>query len=150
MRGTYDIHQLGVASGTSVVTLIEIETPATSLCEILRVYIENESSETSEQWAASFVRKSVDGTNVTTPTVGQHDQNSPAHGLTLRGMCTSVGTISETTKRRGFNVLNGFEWVPTPEERIWILPSGVFGLHLPVAPPSSITISAGVVVAIHG
>jgi len=155
MIGVYSIVQLGVASGTSIVTLIEIETPAAAVCEILRCWIDNEDSETSTQWAVSFVLKSVDGTNVTTPTEGKHDQGSAASGLTLRGMATTVGTIVATIQRRGFNILNGFEWVATPEERIWVpaggtANNGVFGLHLPVAPPASVTISAGVTVAVHG
>jgi len=146
MQGVYNIHEVGVTSGTSVVTLVEIELPAAHTWEVIRAYIENETSEVSEQWTASFVRKSADGTNVTTPTGSALDPASPAHGLTLRGMATAVGTISETLMRRGFNVLNGFEWVATPEERIIIPATGTFGLHLPVAPPSSITISCGVII----
>lgn len=145
MQGVVNIYQAGVASGVAVVTLIEVETPASvSPMAVVRAWIENETSEVSEQWTCSIVRKSVDGTNVTAPTAALTDLASSAHGLTLRGMCTTVGTISETIFRRGFNVLNGWEWVATPEDQI-ILPANaaVIGLHLPVAPPSSITISCG-------
>lgn len=146
MQGVYNVTQLGVASGTSVVTLIEFETAATHAFEVLRAWIENETSEVSEQWACSFVRKSADGTNVTTPTVEPLDPASQSHGQTVRGMCTTVGTISATIMRRGFNVLNGFEWVATPEERIVVPAAGTFGLHLPVAPVTSTTISCGITV----
>lgn len=147
MQAVYSVHQVGVTSGTSVVTLVEFETATGAVFEVLRAWIENETSEVSEQWTTSFVRKSADGTNVTTPTVVALDPASQSHGQTVRGMCTTVGTISETIFRRGFNVLNGFEWVATPEERIVIPSAGTFGLHLPVAPVTSTTISCGIIVA---
>lgn len=147
MQGVYNLNQYGVASGTAVVTLIEFTAGALASFEILRAWIDNETSETSEQWAVSLVRKSGGGTSVTVPTAASLDLASSAHGATLRGMCTTVGTISETVMRRGFNILNGFEWVPTPEERITVPAAGIFGLHLPVTLPTSTTISCGLTIA---
>lgn len=148
-RGVYTASQYGVASGTSVVTLIEIEPSATSVIEIVRLWIENETSELSEQWAVSFVTKSADGTNVTTPTVVAHDLAQAAHGGTVRGMCTTVGTVDNVVFRRGFNILNGFEWIPTPDETIFLAAAKTGGLHLPVAPPTSTTISCGVTFKVY-
>lgn len=148
-RGTYTASQLGVASGTSVVTLIEIE-QATGVLEILRCWIVNETSETSEQWVVSLVTKSADGTNVTAPTVVAHDLAMAAHGSTVRGMCTTVGTIDNQIIRQGFNVLNGWEFIPSEEEKIWIASTKTFGIHVPVAPPSSISISVGLTYRVHG
>lgn len=148
-RGTYTASQLGVASGTSVVTLIEIE-QATGVLEILRCWISNETSETSEQWVVALVTKSADGTNVTTPTVVAHDLAMAAHGSTVRGMCTTVGTIDNTIIRQGFNVLNGWEYIPSEDEKIWIASAKTFGIHLHTAPPSSITISVGLTYRVHG
>lgn len=148
-RGVYTASQLGVASGTGVITLIEIE-QATGVLEILRCWIDNETSEVSEQWAVSLVTKSADGTNVTTPTVVAHDLAMAAHGSTVRGMCTTVGTIDNTIMRRGFNVLNGWEWIATDDDKIWVATAKTFGIHLPVAPPSSVTISVGMTYKVHG
>lgn len=151
MRGIYNIVQLGVTSGTAVVTLIEIEAGAvTPAFFVNRVWVDNEDSEVSNQWAVSLVRKSADGTNVTSPTESEMDEGTAASGTSLRGMCTTVGTISATIMRRGFNVLNGFEWIATERGRIWVPGAGVFGLHLPVAPPASVTISCGVEIEVAG
>lgn len=148
-KGTYTASQLAVASGTSVVTLIEIE-QAVGVLEILRAWIHNETSEVSEQWAVSLVTKSADGTNVTTPTVVAHDLAMVAHGSTVRGMCTTLGTIDNTVIRQGFNVLNGWEWVPTENEKIWVAAAKTFGIHLPVAPTTTTTISVGLTYRVHG
>lgn len=149
-RGIYSVNQYGVTSGTSIVTLIELEPSATSTMEILRLWIENENSETSEQWACSFVTKSADGTNVTSPTVVAHDLATAAYGGAVRGMCTTLGTIDNTFFRRGFNILNGFEWIATPDEVLTLAGAKTGGLHLPVAPPTSTTISCGVTFAVRG
>ncbi|MGH2625671.1 MAG: hypothetical protein ACRDHY_03345, partial [Anaerolineales bacterium] len=45
----------------------------------------------------------------------------------------------------GFNWLNGWLWVPAPEERIWVPPSGRIVLKLPVAPSPAVTTSAGLI-----
>jgi hypothetical protein len=131
------------------VTLVEIE-QAAGVLEILRCWIDNEDSEVSEQWAVSLVTKSVDGTNVTAPTVVAHDLAMAAHGSTVRGMCTTVGTIDNTIIRRGFNVLNGWEWIPSEDEKLWIASAKTFGIHLPVAPVTSTTISVGLTYKVHG
>jgi hypothetical protein len=121
------------------------------MVEVLYAYIDNEDVEVSAQWAVSLVRKSAGGTSTVTPLAMPRDVGMAAHGLTLRGMCTTVGTITTTEERRGFNILNGWEWVPiTESDRIWVPPSGIFGLHLPVAPPATAVISAGLHVAVHG
>lgn len=148
-RGVYTVAQYGVASGTSIVTLIEIEPSATSIIEIVRVWIENETSETSEQWTCSVVTKSADGTNVTSPTVVAHDLAQAAYGGAVRGMCTTVGTIDNTVFRRGFNILNGFEWIPTPDETVFLAAAKTGGLHLPVAPTTSTTISCGITFKVY-
>lgn len=147
-RTVATLHQDRVASGTGVITLIEYE-HATSSWEILEARILNTTSETSEQWSAAIVTKSADGTNVTTPVVALHDEAMAAHGGTARGMCTTVGTIDKVFPY-GFNALNGWEYIATEKGKIWIPPGKTAGLHLHVAPPSSITISVQLVIALHG
>lgn len=148
-RGTYTASQLGVSSGTAVITLIEIE-QATGVLEIIRCWIHNEDVEVSNQWNVSLVTKSADGTNVTAPTVVAHDLAMVAHGSTVRGMCTTVGTIDNTIIRQGFNILNGWEWVPTIDERIWVAAAKTFAIHLPVAPPATAVLSVGMTYRVHG
>lgn len=147
MRGVYTIHQDRVASGAAVITPIEAET-TTSVVEILEARVLNTTSEVSEQWSAALVTKSADGTNVTTPIVVAHDLAMAAHGMTVRGQCTAVGTIDNVFPY-GHNVLNGWEYIASEDGKIWIAAAKTFGLHLHVAPPTSLTVSYQLVVKLH-
>lgn len=147
-RGVYTVKHDRVSSGTAALSVIEIE-QATGVLEILRCWIENTDSEVSEQWAVSLATQSTDGTNVTTPTVVAHDLAMVAHGSTVRGMCTAAFVIDNVIVPRGFNILNGFEWIATDDDKIWIAAAKTFSLHLPVA-RTAVTISAGITYRVHG
>jgi hypothetical protein len=60
------------------------------------------------------------------------------------------GTYTDILYRDNFSVLNGWLWVPTPEERIIVGPSGILGLKFPIAPGASMTVSAGFLVGEEG
>lgn len=146
-RGVYTWHHDRVSSGTAVVTLIEFE-HATAVIEIIRAWVHNTDVEVSEQWPINIVRKSADGTNVTTPIEFKHDPGTAASGATLRGMCTTVGTITDIYPQ-GANVLNGWEWIATDADAIFIAPAATAGLHLPVTRTAAV-LSVGVTVQVHG
>lgn len=147
-RGVYTVKHDRVSSGTAALTVIEIE-QATGTLEILRVWIENTDSEVSEQWAVNLVTLSTDGTNVTTPTVVAHDLAMVAHGSTVRGLCTAAFVVDNVIIPRGFNILNGFEWIPSEKERIVIAAAKTFAIHLPVARTAT-TISTGITYEVNG
>lgn len=149
MRGTYTVKHDRVSSGTSVCTLIEIE-QATGVLEIIRVKISNTDVEVSNQWAVNLVTLSTDGTNVATPTVVAHDLASASHGSTVRGMCTAAFVVDNVIIPDGFNILNGYEFLPTIDERIWIAAAKSFAVHLPVAPPAAAVISTSITYRVHG
>lgn len=141
MRG-YTITQRNVASGTAVVTLIELTNASTKVLLVTRAWVEQRSTVTSTQQDVQLVRKSGAGTNVTAPTVEQDSIGDAAIGATVRGMCTTEGTISATPYSDAFNLINGWIWTPTPQEYIEIAPSGIFGMRYATAPASH-TYSAG-------
>lgn len=147
-RGTYTVKHERVSSGTAALTLIEIE-QATGVLEILRCWIDNTDVEVSEQWAVNLVTLSTDGTNVTTPTIVAHDLAMASSGSTVRGMCTAAFVVDNVIVPRGFNVLNGFEWIPTEAETIWIAAAKTFAIHLPVARTATV-LSSGITYRVHG
>lgn len=134
---------LDTASGTSIETLVETTVAAAKAVILLRAWCSQRSSTTSAQQDIQLVRKSVAGTNVTSPVANPLDASDSAYGGTVRGMCTAEGTLGANIYSDSFNWVNGWLWLPAPEERIVVGGGGIFGLRLPTAPPS-LTINAGI------
>lgn len=113
---------------------------AGSLLEIVRCTISQNETETSQQLGAIIARKvSAFGTYTsTTPT--PHALGAAASGITggTSGAAGTAGTDASaegaggvtTVHAEGFNNLNGFLWVPTPEERIILQPDQAVILKL--------------------
>ena len=53
------------------------------------------------------------------------------------------GTPGDVLIVEGFNVLAGWTWLPTPEERIWVPPAGFLLLKSDLA-ISSVTLACGI------
>ena len=110
------------------------------LLEIVRCTISQNETETSQQLGAILARKvSAFGTYTsTTPT--PHIVGAAASGITggTAGAAATAGTDASaegagtvtTIHAEGFNNLNGYVWIPTPEERIWVGPDQAFILKL--------------------
>lgn len=61
-----------------------------------------------------------------------------ALGTTSTGVTASgEGTETDTILAQGFNILNGFEWLATPDEQIVVPVNGFIKLKFLVAPPSA-------------
>lgn len=133
---------LDTASGTTIVTLIEITSQAAKSMVLLRAWCSQRGSTTSAQQDIQITRKSAAGTNVTSPVANPVDVGDSAFAGTVRGMATTEGTLTTNMYSDSFNWVNGWIYLPVPEERIWIVGAGIIGLRLPTAPPS-LTINAG-------
>jgi hypothetical protein len=92
----------------------------------------------------SVVRKSAGGTG-TSFTPVPLASGSPAAGTACIVDLTGEGTDSATIIRDAFNLLNGWLWLPVPEEKLYVPPSGILGLKLPVAPASATSFVAGII-----
>lgn len=146
MARIYNIElPLDTASGTSIVTLIEFTAQAAKTNILLRCWLSQRGSTTSAQQDIQITRKSAVGTNVTSPVANPVDVGDSAFAGTVRGMCTAEGTLTTNMYSDSFNWVNGWIYLPVPEERIAIVGAGILGLRLPTAPPS-LTINAGMTV----
>lgn len=113
--------------------------------EVLRAALTQATSTTSTQVGAGLIRKSAAAT-VTTAVAGttilKENPVNPTTDASLGTAATGItasgeGTNGELSIQRGFNILNGFEWLPTPEERIMVAVSAFLALTFLSAPPSA-------------
>lgn len=142
----YDITHEAVSMTAAIQTIIEFSAPATKSCLVLRAWLSQSGSTTSAQQAVTLLRKATAATNVTAPNAIPKDAGDTAFGGTVRGLCTAGGSLGVDLVPDAFNWVNGWVWLPTPNEWIAVPGAGIVGLYLPVA-PAALTISAGITVA---
>lgn len=132
------------ATISTAITAMQIGTPAGGPCVILSASASQRGSTTSAQEELSFTRKSA-GATVTAASVGTHlfkkSAGDPTPSLTLSTTTTGVvataeGTDTDIAFREGFNVLNGWKYLPVPDERIFMGVSAFLGLKFATAPAS--------------
>ncbi len=126
-------------------TLISVVAPSTAIVVLLRAWITQDASETSEQLPILIQRGSAIGTG-TAATPDKFEPGDPVAASTVKTNLTVEPTYTGNPfVNESFNVLNGFLYVPMPEERIILPPSGVVGMRLDANPAAALTMSAGFV-----
>lgn len=124
-------------------TLVQVNAPATAVLEILKAWVTQTLSEVSTQEEIRLKRVTTAGTgSAFTPILLR--PGDAAAGATATNNHTAEGTIGDVIIREGFNILNGWIYLPVPEERIIVAPSGRIALEFPVAPASA-TWTAGII-----
>lgn len=127
---------------TGAISLIEVTAASDRMLILLSAWVTQETSESSTQGVVQLVRKSAAGTGTAfTPLPLQANQG--AAGFTAATELTAEGTVTDLLERFGYNILNGWLYVPLPEERIWLPVSGILAIRFPTAPAASINVSAG-------
>lgn len=146
--GTYSAKLQGT-SVTAAITLVQVKAPTDSVLKLLRAWISNTDLETSNQLRAQILRKSAAATvtsHTPAPTAVGMPASGAVGGTAATGVNASVeGTDSTVLVDDGFNILNGFLWVPTPDEQIVVPPGGIIALKLASAPAGATVVSAGFV-----
>lgn len=137
---SFVIHSL---SAITTAPFAQLATPATTAIEIIRFEMGQETSETSQQEVVQFVRRS---TNSTFPTVAERPSLAEGGPATLLagtsitnafGVATATGSFTASLMKLTSNALNGFLYLPVPEERITISPSKFMTLEFPTAPAAN-------------
>jgi len=132
------------ATVSTAITVLQLLAGANNGFLILRASVSQRGSTTSAQEDIALVRKSAAAT-VTAAVLGttlfKTDPNMASPSLTLSTTGTGVtasaeGTDSDQILREGFNVLNGWLYLPVPEERIYVPPAGIIGMKFLTAPAS--------------
>lgn len=86
----------------------------------------------------------VNGSGGTAPTPRPHEVGMPAAGTVVEVNNTTQSTVTTVVHSSAWNVQAGWFYVPTPETRIVISPSGGLVVELPVAPADEITVSGSI------
>jgi len=143
------------ASISAAQDLVRITAPSDASLEILRASVSQRDSETSSQVEVLLKRAASTGagTAITPEALFSGSSNAQAYGGTAIAV-DSTGTASSTSVNplvgEGFNLLNGWLYMPVPEERILVGPSSHLVVRLNSAPAAAAEITATVVVGVVG
>lgn len=131
----YTLKNNGVTIATAI-TALQLKAGTAGPIEILRASCSQIGTVTSAQVSIALLRKTAAAT-VTIAVAGTHlvktnpiaptanaELSTTATGITATG----EGTNGDIDVQRGFNVMQGFEWLPSPEERIIIPAAGFFAM----------------------
>lgn len=142
--GLYALVRSSVTTSTAI-TIQLVWVPVTAMIETTRAWVNQSTVTTSAQTRIQLLRKTGTAPTVTsqTPTV----QGTPGTaaskcvgGTAASGItATAEGTDGTVYVEEGFNIVNGWLYLPVPEERIAILGSTAngIGLKFPTAPTSA-------------
>lgn len=143
-------------SVTGAITLIQLKTGAQCPAQILRVTLGQSSSTTSTQLPVQLNRKVNSAATVTSFTPLKNGPitdpaAAAAGGTSATGVNASAeGTDGDILKQDVWNYLNGWMFLPSPKEPLFVdafvaTSQGLAALKLPVAPASGVTLTADLV-----
>jgi hypothetical protein len=147
-RGTYVLSSGGMTTVNAVVTLAFINPGTTQSIAILRCWASQAASATSAQQRIQLVSQVTAFPTLTSKTPAKTSIIDPV-SVIIGGTAGAAGTAGVNATAEGgtktvlvddaFNVLNGWLWVPTPNEIIVMNASAAsgFGVYLPVTPPAA-------------
>jgi hypothetical protein len=139
---------LSLGTGNVLLAFRPAATPnAGSVIAVKRIEISQSGTATGAQCRAEVATRDTAGTLTMTsvtpsnlvlggPISGLVGNTAPAGGTARVGINSSADSGGTYTQRRPFNFnnLNGYLWVPTPEERKIVLPDTVFVIRFSAAP----------------
>ncbi len=141
------IARMDAVSVSAARTLVQINNAATTTLEIIRMVI-TASTTTSAALDVLVKRVTTAGTGTSFTAIELRPIDS-AFGGTCTTNHTAEGTAGDTILREYFNALNGWLYLPVPEERIVIPPSERFALAFGAAPAAT-TFSAAITFGTRG
>ena len=121
--------------------LFEIVAPADSVVIIHGFEISQSSDTDSEGLSLLVHRGSTSGSAGTSVTAAPMNLGDTAFGGTVEANNTTQGTEGTFIHAAAFNVLSGYAWIPTPEIRPILSPSGRIIIELQTAPADELTMS---------
>lgn len=134
---------------TTAKDLMRLSADTDHILVIHEVVLTQESLETDEQLPVILQRASTAGTGTTT-TIVAAQEGDPAFGGSCVHNLSADTTAGDVLHREGFNLKSGFFWLPPPELRIVVSPSGRFVMRLPTAPGASTTFTGVITFEVIG
>ena len=121
--------------------LFEINAPSDAVVVVHGFEISQSSDTDSEQLNILVHRGTTSGSGGSSVTPNPLEVGDAAFGGTVEANNTTQGTEGTILHSAAFNVLNGYVWIPTPECRPVISPSGRLIIELQTAPGDELTMS---------
>lgn len=137
--------QVNAAAVTTAKDLIRVTAPSTMTLCVIRAWVGQSGNVTSEN-ARVLVQRASDSQSGTSETPQALEVGDPAATFTAATLTADHTLTGDPMVDEAFNWVSGYLWVPAPEERIWVPPSGKLVLRLAAAPSASKTVSAGLMV----
>lgn len=133
---------------SAAMDLVTISAPSDAIVVVHQIEIAQTSEEgddQDEQLQVLVHRTSAVGSGGSTTTPRPYEVGMPAFGGTVRITDTTQATPSEILLASAWNVRAGWVWVPTPECRPVLSPSGILVVESGLAPADSVTVTCGVI-----
>jgi len=139
VSGVYTLVRPATATSTAI-TIQQVTAPAGTAVEFVRCWVTQSTIVTSAQAGIRFLRKSTPATvtSATPALLGVGMQASKCVGGTG---ATGITASNEQTDgavyvEEGFNVVNGWLYLPVPEERVYLV-NATAGLKFTAAPSAT-------------
>ena len=126
---------------SAVQDLFEVVAPSDAAVVIHGFEISQSSDTDSEMLNLLVHRGTASGSGGASVTASPLAVGDAAFGGTVERNNTTQSVEGTILHSAAFNVLNGYVWIPTPECRPVISPSGLFIVELQTAPADALTMS---------
>src|SRR5262245_5292790 len=159
MAREYTVPATNITLANQAVTLVFVNVGTTCSLEFLRMWASQAANATSAQQRVQINTQVTAFPTLTSQTPQKTKLLDPVSQIT-GGTAGAAGTSGINASAEGagaktvllpdgFNVLNGWLWVPTPKEVLWLNAGGAsgMGLHFPAAPTTLTNWNAGMVFA---
>lgn len=142
--GVYSV-LLQAQSVSGAITLCQVNAGSDQPFEIIRAYVTFNST-TSTAIEVGLKQVSTAGTG--TAFTAEPHREGVAFGGSMSVNHTAEGTLVDELMQEYVNYLQGFRYLPVPEERFRAVGGERIALFLPSAPGAAVTISAGMVIGL--
>lgn len=129
---------------TAAQDLFGIFAPSDAIVVVHGFEISQSSDTDNENLNLLVHRATDDGASGTAPTARPAETGDAAFGGTLHANATAQAPEGNILHSASFSVLSGYVWMPTPEMRPVIPPSGSLVIELQTAPADELTMSGTV------
>lgn len=133
LGSTYTARQTATIS--TAITIIQVVAAAAKPLILIRAWVTESASATSAQAGVEIVRKTAAGTT-TSVTPVKHNPSAAASSFTAGHNATAEGTVTDVIPSEGFNVVNGWLYLPTPDEQVIVPGGGILAVRFAAAPAS--------------
>lgn len=121
------------ATIVTAITILQVVASATKPLVMVRMWVTESGTAVAAQAGNEIVRKTAAGTTTAVTPVPVRPSQGTA-SFTAGHNATAEGTVTDVHDGEGYNVVNGWLWLPTPDEQIVVPSAGILGVRFAAAP----------------